>query len=354
MATLTFDGDKQRATLQRNGHQTVTVLGSFTNTLIDHLNGSLTAAGRERLQLLSRQYSAVADIEHASLHSNAYQQLICDDLNLLFIELTLRCNERCLHCYADSDPERSETLTADEVKRVLDECRTMGEPRVQFTGGDPLIHPELTTLVQYAHELQFKTIEIYTNGLLLQQPLLDKLSPFSPHFALSIYSHRADHHDAITRLPGSHQRTVDAIMRIIAMQLPIRVSTIVMDENREDLEETRQWLIELGVAANQIGSDSVRSTGRGSRCAAPRNGQEIHPIPPRGGKICISADGSIYPCIFSRNTTLGSIRQGSLREQLQTRAINPQPAYGDRWSDCQQRLTCAECQLSAWLLETPT
>jgi len=356
VATLTTSSDNHALTLQRSGHQTVTLTGSLATAVSQQLDGRSTSESRTRLQLLSRQSPALAGIEHASPTSNAYQQLVCDDLGLLFIELTLRCNERCLHCYAGSDPERTETLTCDEVKRTLDEARTMGNPRVQFTGGDPLIHPDLVTLVAHAYALQFETIEIYSNGLLLHQPLLEELAPFSPHFAFSIYSHLAAHHDAITKVSGSHQRTISAIQRVVAMQLPLRASIIIMDENRDDLDATQQCLIAMGIPADHIGSDTVRAIGRGSERASqpPNNHHNMRPLPPRAGKLCISADSRIYPCIFSRNSALGSIRHGSIREQLTAIPIAPQPHHADHWLRCQQRLTCSDCQLSAWLLEKPT
>lgn len=350
VATLTIDDSNGAVSLQRHGYETVAFTGSLAAAVTQQFDGTSTTASKLRLRLLSRQQPALSDIEHATVHSNAYQQLVCDNLGLLFVELTLRCNERCLHCYAGSDPERSEALTCDEVKRILDEGRTMGNPRLQFTGGDPLIHPDLVTLVAYAHALQFETIEIYTNGLLLHQPLLEQLAPFAPHFAFSIYSHKAAHHDAITKVPGSHKRTVDAMQRTIAMQLSVRASIIIMHQNRDDLAATQQWLISLGVAAEQIGSDSVRAIGRGSDHATERPNHEVRPVPARRGKLCISADGRIYPCIFSRNSELGSIRHGTIREQLTAIPIQPQHHCADH---CQQRLTCSDCQLSAWLLEKP-
>jgi len=351
VATLTRNDHNDAIILQRHGLAAITLTGALATALQHHLNGTSTVETRKRLQLLSRHYPTLAAIEHATTDSNAYQHLVCDDLGLLFIELTLRCNERCLHCYAGSDPERSETLTGNEVKRVLDEARTMGNPRVQFTGGDPLIHPDLVELVRYAHRLDFDTIEIYTNGLLLHQPLLQQLAPFAPRFAFSVYSHRAEHHDAITRVPGSHGRTVDAIRRVVAMQLPVRTSMIIMDENREDHDDTHQWLIDLGIRADHIGSDNVRAIGRGTERAAHNLSREISPIPPRGGKLCISADGRIYPCIFSRNAELGSIRHGTIRDQLAAIPIQPRQRSSHHWHHCQQRLTCSDCQLSAWLLE---
>jgi len=348
VAILHTENHKKTLILQRYGNRSIAISGTIATALHQQLTGTDTVVSRTRLQHFARHNPALAGIECATTNSTAYQQLICNNLGLLFIELTLRCNERCLHCYAGSDPERSESLTCDEVKRVLDEARTMGAPRVQFTGGDPLIHPDLVELVGYAYTLKFSSIEIYTNGLSLHQKLLKSLEPFAPNFAFSLYSHCPQHHDAITQVAGSHARTVKAIQRVITMQLPLRVSMIIMDENSQDREATYQLLIDLGVPADHIGNDHVRAIGRGSSHAAGNQQCNIRPSPPRAGKLCISGDGHIYPCIFSRNVELGSIRNGTIRKQLTAITISSQPSS---FNHCQQRLTCSDCQLSAFLLE---
>ncbi len=293
-------------------------------------------------------------MEHASPHSNAYDQLVCGNLGLLFIELTLRCNERCLHCYADASPEQSTQLGYREIARALDEAAIMGErPRVQFTGGDPLIHPDLVACVRHARALSFGEIEIYTNGLLLHAaPLLEQLIPLQPSFAFSFYAHDATLHDEITRVPGSHERTVSAIRRVLRAQLPCRVSIIDMARNHEVITETANHLRDLGVEEDAIAIHAVRSIGRGSDGAEPRaTGREPSPLPPRRGKLCIAANGAILPCVFSRTIELGNIRHGAIREQLSAIPVGNRIAVPEHWQRCQQRLSCGDCQLSAWLME---
>ena len=45
---------------------------------------------------------------------------------MLFVELTARCNERCLHCYVDAGPTRSEALASETLRRVIEDAAALG------------------------------------------------------------------------------------------------------------------------------------------------------------------------------------------------------------------------------------
>lgn len=295
---------------------------------------------------------------------------------MLFIELTDRCNESCVHCYAESSPQRSARLSREEILRVLQQARALGDPAVQFTGGDPLLHPDLCFAVRSARELGYRSVEIYTNGLALSASLLAELLPFRPSFSFSVYAHDATVHDAITQTPGSLARTFKAMRRVQAVGLPLRVGIILMAGNRGTEDATIAFLQdEMGLDAAQMGIDVVRSTGRGAfmrdyrpdtsrlqrfrhRADSPRP-EEAAPVgdisapsaPARRGKLCIAANGDVFPCIFSRRAWLGNIRSQSLDEVMAS--LNRRPwamPSSEGWRQCREQLSCSDCQGIAYLL----
>jgi len=350
----------------------ITLSGVFAERLCRHLDAPEDTPF-PALGPLSRQHPWLEQMQ--SVAPNPSNLLLGDGLGMLFIELTDRCNESCLHCYAESAPERSARLSHEEIQRVLEEALKLGDPAVQFTGGDPLLHPDLCFAVQTARELGYQILEIYTNGLALGEALLAQLLPHQPSFAFSVYSHEAAVHDAITRTPGSLMRTLKAMRRVQAAGLPLRVGMILMAENRGMEEATFAFLqAELGLDATQFGTDVVRSTGRGefmrnnqpdnSRLqrfrhrvdtpqedtSAPSEEDEGNPV--RQGKLCISASGDVFPCIFSRRTTLGNIRKQSLSDilgSLEQRTLSAPST--ERWQQCRESLSCSDCQAIAYLLQ---
>ena len=352
--------------------ESITLSGVFAERLRRHLDAP-EQHPFPALGALSHQYTWLEQLQANT--PTPSKLLLGSGLGMLFIELTDRCNESCIHCYAESAPERSARLSREEIQGVLEEARKLGEPAVQFTGGDPLLHPDLCFAVQTARDLGYETLEIYTNGLALNEALLAKLLPFNPSFAFSIYSHDAAIHDAITQTPGSLLRTLKAMRRVQAAGLPLRVGMILMSENRGMEEATFAFLQkELGLDDTQFGTDVVRSTGRGEfmpenqenishlqrfrhrtdipqeGVPSPREKTEEHVL--RHGKLCISSNGDVFPCIFSRRTKLGNIRKQSLSDMLASLDRRPlsRPSK-ENWQQCRESLSCSDCQAIAYLLQ---
>jgi len=355
---------------QYAGNCQIEVSGSFSEDIRTLFNTSSQHTSRNRLRLLEKQYVWLSGLSEAKPRiSDGHDLLLGKQLGMLFVELTSRCNERCVHCYADSAPERNDFLSVKEVKEVLKEARLLGKANVQFTGGDPLIHPDLLEILDFASSLDFASLELYTNGLLLSDELLQRISKYKPKFAFSMYSHLPETHDLITRVSGSHKRTCAAIQRAQQAGLAVRVSVIRMLENQGQEEPTFQFLQSLGLEAEQINFHLNRDIGRGM-AFVPKpdhvtvaeqkhaNSQTIEKDTAqreRLGKLCISANGDIYPCVFSRHTSLGNIRESNLLESmnaLRTRSFSTPSAQ--RWKSCQDELSCGDCQMVTYMLGEET
>jgi len=350
--------------------QTAELHGSFALHLEQFITGKSDKTG---FGALAHQYPWISDLDRAEATPFASRILLGDGLGMLFIELTDRCNERCIHCYAESSPECSERLELDEIKTVLREVRALGNPVVQFTGGDPLIHPDIIDASAAARAFDYETLEIYTNGLALSDAMLKRLLPYRPNFSFSVYSHDATIHDGITQVPGSHARTLAAIRRAKNAGLAVRIGIILMPENKGGEADTIRFLQEtLLLEPAQIGLDVVRSTGRGQsmrdyqpdltklhgfghRPDMPDDpvSKSDKPAPSsrHRGKLCVSANGNVYPCIFSRQTRLGNIRTHGLRDIMHALDQHTLPSPSQqRWQQCRQGLSCSDCQAIAYAL----
>jgi MoaA/NifB/PqqE/SkfB family radical SAM enzyme len=280
----------------------------------------------------------------------------------LFVELTAKCNEQCVHCYAESSPTRTETLAWPEISKVLEDAKALDFDLVQLTGGDPLISPHCIQSVEFAAEIGIPQVEIYTNGLALRGRTYDRLRELAPSFAFSFYSHRPETHDAITRTPGSHARTARAIRRAVNDGLNVRVGVVAMAKNRRDASKTHEYLLELGVPDGSVAFDQMRDVGRGDATPLETSTQPagvqsggVESARPRnfGGSAAVSYDGQVYPCIFSRHLPLGSIYDTSLEAILtDAEPIAPQEKNllqaRERWGE---KLSCWECQARSVLLD---
>ena len=92
--------------------------------------------------------------------------------------ITRRCNLKCVHCYAQA----TATTPAGELSlaqglAVLDDLKAFGVPVVLFSGGEPLMHPDLFTLVERAVTLGMRAV-ISTNGTLIDREMAGRLKDF--------------------------------------------------------------------------------------------------------------------------------------------------------------------------------
>ncbi len=129
-------------------------------------------------------------------------------------DVTYRCNERCVHCYLDHD-DHGEMTTA-EIKRVLDELADAGTFFLTFSGGEVLMRRDFFELLEYARRLMFN-VRIKTNAVMIREAEARRMVELGvDQVQVSIYSHRPEVHDAITKLPGSLRRSVEAIRFLTA------------------------------------------------------------------------------------------------------------------------------------------
>lgn len=274
-----------------------------------------------------------------------------DGFDTFFLELLGRCNERCVHCYADASPTVGEGLARDTALRVIAEAATLGFRRIQLTGGDPLLCDYLPEAARAARDAGFEYVEIYTNGLALNDELLDALAPAAPAFAVSIYSADPDEHDRVTQTPGSHRRTLAAIDRALARGHHVRAGIIVVAP-AVDVPRLHALLVARGVP--EISATATYAVGRGTETAAETVTPPAVPGGPIGGgghratgvrgegKLCVTYAGDVVPCIFQRSTPLGNVRDGSLSELL-ARGPRRVLALAD---DPARRLQCRSCRLT--------
>lgn len=83
------------------------------------------------------------------------------------IEVTQNCNLRCPTCFTDSPSGGS--LTLRQVEAILDNfVASEGDPEVvQFSGGEPTVHPEILPMLEAAKEKGIKYVMLNTNGVRL-------------------------------------------------------------------------------------------------------------------------------------------------------------------------------------------
>ncbi|PYU65303.1 MAG: hypothetical protein DMG56_03795 [Acidobacteria bacterium] len=144
-------------------------------------------------------------------------------------DLTYRCNERCVHCYLDHDNHGE--LTTAECLQVLDDLARSGALFLTFSGGEIFLRPDLYEILAAARRLHFD-ISLKTNALLVTPERAARLGELGVRrVQISVYSDIPAVHDAITKVPGSLQRTLAAIPILLQHGLQVKLACPLMREN---------------------------------------------------------------------------------------------------------------------------
>src|SRR5580698_6135919 len=162
------------------------------------------------------------------------------------LDLTYRCNERCVHCYLDHD-DHGEMTTA-EIEDILNQLSDAGVFFLTLSGGEVLMRRDFFAIMEHARRLLFN-VKLKTNGVMIRESEAKRIRELGvEQVQISVYSHRPEIHDAITRLPGSLKRTVEAIRFLKSQSLKVVIANVLMAGNFFDNAGVMALAKELGVA----------------------------------------------------------------------------------------------------------
>lgn len=161
------------------------------------------------------------------------------------LDLTYRCNERCVHCYLDHDDHGE--MTTEEIKHLLDEMAAAGVFILTLSGGEIFVRKDFFEILEYARQRTF-CVKLKTNAILIGEAEAARIRDLGVEsIQISIYSHRPEVHDGITLVRGSLERSLDAIRFLKSQGLRVVIANVLMIQNVQDYAGVRSLAEELGV-----------------------------------------------------------------------------------------------------------
>jgi hopanoid biosynthesis associated radical SAM protein HpnH len=180
---------------------------------------------------------------------------------VLMLEPLLRCNLECIGCGKIQYPDHilDKRLTPEECWDAVEQC---GAPVVSIAGGEPMIHPEMPSIID-GYIRRKKYIYLCTNALLLER----KLKAYYPSEYLTLSIHLdgvEEHHDEMVSRKGVYKKAVSAIKAAKAAGFKVMTNTTIF--NNADANQMREFFDEL----KEIGTDGMMISPGYSYDKAPR------------------------------------------------------------------------------------
>ena len=257
-------------------------------------------------------------------HSPATQTL-----DFLWLELTNRCNLRCVHCYTESHPHSGDrdVLTTQAYERLMREAYDLGCRKLQFIGGEPQLNRDFHKLLVTANTIGFEFIEVFSNLTQLDDETVCYAAQNGICFATSVYSDEPAAHDAITRVKSSHARTIRNLKKLIDKGIETRAATIVIDQDRANVKRTKRFLTALGVTMSKAHKFA-------SSAAARKFSRD-----PRGSKACAVIAGP-ESCVSRRTARpIPASWRGNGPSATSSKRHSPRSLGGARSKACAKRFS---------------
>ncbi len=144
----------------------------------------------------------------------------------------LKCNIQCLFCYY-RDSLKAPNRTFAEIKKDLLFARRHNVAELDFSGGEPTMHPDLPAMISEAKKLGFKRVAIISNGVRLsdEKYLATLKTEGLDEILFSVHGPDADVHDQLTTVAGSFTKISSALANAAAAGITIRTNTVVNQIN---------------------------------------------------------------------------------------------------------------------------
>lgn len=168
----------------------------------------------------------------------------------------------CKHCYRDAGAKADSELTTEEAKNLITEIHKAGFKIMIFSGGEPLMRPDIFQLVEHASKVGLRPV-FGTNGTLITRDVAQRLKKLGVMgMGISLDSLDPQKHDTLRGYKGAFAEAVLGMENCLAENLPFQLHTTVMDWNKDELESLTDFAVEKGAVAHHF--FFLVPTGRGA------------------------------------------------------------------------------------------
>jgi radical SAM protein with 4Fe4S-binding SPASM domain len=252
-----------------------------------------------------------------------------------------------------------------------------------ISGGEIMMRRDFFEILEHARKRTF-CIKLKTNGILIRKKEADHIKALGVESVqISIYSHRPEVHDAITKLPGSLADSIEAIRRLRAHGIHVVMANVLMVKNVDDYAGVRalaneldaQFMMDPTVTPMMDGDRSILSLNVDEAalrevfldeslvgnveefCAPPRGVDEdaLDMLPCSAGHTAcyVSPYGDVYPCVqfplptgnVRRTKFLDIWRDSPQFKEVRSITLRDMPSC----SMCTHGATCTRCPGLAYM-----
>lgn len=266
-------------------------------------------------------------------------------LTNLHIEITSKCNERCVHCYIPHEYKEND-MNPELFYNIIEQSRKMNLLHLTISGGEPMAHPCFIDFLKKCYEYNF-SVNVLSNLTLLNDENIEEMKK-NPLLGVqvSLYSMNADIHDSITQVKGSFEKTKKGILSLIKSNIPLQISCPILKQNIDSYNDVIAWGKEHNINVgsdyviiarynhttqnlySRLSIDDVKEIMMNKIAVEPHYLESIKKYAETKqnmcpedfvcsvchSSICVSDNGNIYPCAGWQDYVVGNVNEMSLND----------------------------------------
>lgn len=163
----------------------------------------------------------------------------CKNIDYAEISITDKCNLRCVYCRSEDSIHYNDNLINDclslyDYKFIINGLSQVGIKKINFTGGEPLLYPNLVELIRYTYyECNINDISITTHGIGLHE-IVDELKRNGLKTVnISLDSLKSYKYKEITR-GGNLNDVLKSINRCLELGVKVNINCVIIDTFNDD------------------------------------------------------------------------------------------------------------------------
>lgn len=300
-------------------------------------------------------------------------------LRSIHIEIAEACNERCIHCYIPSQYKMG-LIDSTLFYRIIEEGRDLNIIHVTISGGEPLLHKDISGFLKRCRELDL-SVNVLTNLTLLTDDIIFEMKRNNLlSVQVSLYSMIPEVHDSITMLKGSFEKTKAGILRLCEEGIPVQISCPIIKQNKDSYVDVLHWgksqniavatepvifaaydhsgcnlenrlsLTELENVLSTQMQEGYAETFRKDAQAKEKKARNDPICSVCRYSFCVNANGMVFPCAGWQNNVIGDLNHETIQE-IWEKSEKIQQLRQIKWDnfpkciECKDKGYCTVCMM---------
>ena len=274
------------------------------------------------------------------------------DIDMAWIEITQKCNFRCIHCYEGDKLQKA--MAFDNVIYCIDRLIEHGVKKLQIIGGEPLLHSSIEQILEYCKG-KFDEFSIFTNASFVTERICKLLKELNSSVYISLHSDIETEFDAFTGTKGMLPKVLQNVdyMReygLNAVLKRVKVKSVSVSTEYEamqfglngfpvlvghakleqyDDEMLKKKLITEKSFSELLDVESVINNMNLQYCFSK--------------KVYIDVNLDVFPCILERRRKHGNLLKSNLSDIINIEICRFTKDNIEDCKDCEYRYACNTC-----------